>query len=194
MKAIIFLTTVLALSACSNNNNAQVDEYLYNTANKATNAVERYKACILLSELPPNDQIIEDIKNNRSNDSTCNTYLLAKYRIDQKFTDTFINNFPEKDALKPLWDMHSQSGYIFGILPPSIQLLSEFAIQNDDALDKLASAIQYSDGAFSESLTDIVSDMYIKMPKRVNTSLERVSLNKQEISLIKQTSEYKRNL
>lgn len=189
MKIFIFFTIVLSLSACSNNH-SQIDEYLFNTANKATNAVERYKACILLSVLPPNDRIIEDIKNNRSDDSTCNRYLLAKYRIDQQFTDTFINTFPEKDALKPLWSIHSQSGYVMGILPPSIQLLTELAKQNDHALDKVVSAIQYSDGAFSESLTDSVTDIYIKMPSRVNASFTRVNLSEEEITLIIKTAEY----
>ena len=193
MKIFIFLTIVLSLSACSNNH-SQIDGYLFNTANKATNAVERYKACILLSELPPNDQLIKEIKNNRPEDSTCRTYLLAKYRIDQQFTDTFINTFPEKDALKPLWSIHSQSGYVMGILPPSIQLLTELAKQNDHALDKVVSAIQYSDGAFSESLTDSVTDIYIKMPARVNASFKRVNLSEEEITLIIKTAEYKRNL
>lgn len=194
MKAVIFLTTVLALSACSNNNDTLLDEYLLDTSNSSTNTVERYKACMLLSVLPSSEELIEKVKNNHSKNSTCNTYLLAKYRINQRYTDTFINNFPEKDALKPLWAMHSQSGYILGILPSSVQFLSELAKHNDDALDKLVSAIPYSDGALAESLVDIVSDMYIKMPKRVDASFERVKLNIEEVSLIKETSEYKMGL
>ena len=129
--------------------------------------------------------MIEKIKNNSIQDFSCSNYLLAKYRIDLNSTDKFITEFPEKDALKPLWSIHSQSGYVMGILPPSIKLLS---------LDKLVSAIKFSDGAFSESLTDTISNIYIKMPVRVNASFKRVNLSVEETTLIIKTAEYKRNL
>jgi len=194
MKTIIFLIMTLALAACDNKTNTKIDEQLFHTAENSLDKLEQYKACILLAELPVNDQLIEKIKNNSIQDFSCSNYLLAKYRIDLNSTDKFITEFPEKDALKPLWSIHSQSGYVMGILPPSIKLLSELATQNENALDKLVSAIKFSDGAFSESLTDTISNIYIKMPVRVNASFKRVNLSVEETTLIIKTAEYKRNL
>ncbi len=171
----------------------QVKDALISILNKSTDKQEQYKACILLAALPADDELIERL-NAWGKDDFCVTYLQAKYLVSQESTNKFIDSFPSDKPLSILWKMHSETGYIFGILPPAVKLLSEFARDNDQALDKLMRILATADGAHGESITDVVADIYMRMPSRVELSFKRVKPSESDILLIKKTSEYKRNL
>jgi len=191
MRYILSGWMIILLSACDSPNSKTVESELLYILNQPANQTQQYKACIFLAELPTSDQILKDI-TYKSHPKFCKSYLLAKYHINDSVITHFINEFPEGNNLKKLWHLHSESGYIFGVIPPAIKLLSNYARQNDIALDKLVQGLNITDGAHSESLIDIIAGLYKVMPIRVEHSFKRTGLDSGMIKYIKDTSGYKK--
>ena len=193
MKNSLITLIALLLLGCGSKD-LQVKDALISILNESTDKQEQYKACILLAELPADDELIDMIDGYNDQPNFCKTFLLAKYLVSQETIDQFISAFPSNNQLFTLFEKHSETGYIFGILPPAVKLLSEFARDNDQALDKLMGILTTADGAHGESITEVVADIYMRMPSRVELSFKRVKPSESDILLIKKTSEYKRNL
>lgn len=193
MKNSLITLIALLLLGCGSKD-LQVKDALISILNESTDKQEQYKACILLAELPADDELIDMIDGDNDQPNFCKTFLLAKYLVSQETIDQFISAFPSNNQLFTLFEKHSETGYIFGILPPAVKLLSEFARDNDQALDKLMGILTTADGAHGESITEVVADIYMRMPSRVELSFKRVKPSESDILLIKKTSEYKRNL
>lgn len=192
MRYLLITLMAFLLLGCGKKD-IQINDALITILNESTDRQEQYKACILLAALPADDELIERL-NAWGRGDFCVNYLQAKYLVSQESTNKFIDSFPSDKSLSILWKMHSETGYIFGILPPAIQLLSEFARDNDQALDKLIQILATADGAHGESINEVVADIYMRMPSRVELSFKRVKPSEADILLIKKTSEYKRNL
>jgi hypothetical protein len=193
MKNSLITLIALLLLGCGSKD-LQVKDALISILNESTDKQEQYKACILLAELPADDELIDMIDGDSDQVNFCKTFLLAKYLVSQEIIDQFISAFPLNNQLLTLFVKHSETGYIFGILPPAVKLLSEFARDNDQALDKLMEILTTADGAYGESITEVLADIYMRMPSRVELSFKRVKPSESDILLIKKTSDYKRNL
>jgi len=193
MKNSLITLIALLLLGCGSKD-LQVKDALISILNESTDKQEQYKACILLAELPADDELIDMIDGDNDQPNFCKTFLLAKYLGSQEAIDQFISAFPSNNQLFTLFEKHSETGYIFGILPPAVKLLSEFARDDDQALDKLMGILTTADGAHGESITEVVADIYMRMPSRVELSFKRVKPSESDILLIKKISEHKRNL
>lgn len=193
MKYLVMTLVMLSLLGCGDKDR-EVRSTLFSILNESTDGQEQYKACILLAELPADDGMIEKLKEEGAQASFCRAYLLAKYQVSPVAINAFISSFPLDSQLSTLWKTHTEAGYILGILPPAVQLLSELARTHDLALDKLVSLLPFADGAYAESIIDDIADMYIRESSRVGASLKRMNSSEEDILLIKRISEYKRNL
>lgn len=193
MRYLLITLMAFLLLGCGKKD-LQIKDALITILNESTDKQEEYKACIFLAELPADDKLIDKLNGISDQSDFCKTFLFAKYRVNQMAINLFISSFPSDNQLYTLFEKHSETGYIFGILPPAIQLLSEFARDNDQALDKLIQILATADGAHGESINEVVADIYMRMPSRVELSFKRVKPSEADILLIKKTSEYKRNL
>jgi hypothetical protein len=188
MKTILSALLISSLVACSEPKHNDLETRLLSIYQSSTDPVEQYKACILLAELPLDEQLIQTLS---SLNSPCASYVLAKSNLEPEFQKHFIDDFYDGEQLKTLWKTQSESGYVFGILPPAVKLLAELARQNDVALDKLVSLLKYADGAYAESLSDEMAELYLVDSARIELSFKRNDVSEEAIRFIKQTAEYK---
>lgn len=188
MKTILSVLLICSLVACSDPKHTDLETTLISIYQGSSDPVEQYKACILLAELPLNEQLIQTLSNINT---SCVSYVLAKSNLEPEFQKHFIDDFYSGEQLKTLWKTHSEAGYVFGILPPAVKLLAELARQNNVALDRLVSLLKHADGAYAESLSDEIAELYLVDSVRVELSFQRRDVSEETISFIKQTAEYK---
>jgi hypothetical protein len=186
MIKIFGMLVILALLGCSQGPSATLDAKLI-SALQSDSLVDAYKACIFLGEIALNENQIEKIETSLP-ESTCKFYLLAKRVGGTQNIKDFVDHFPNAKKQKDIWDTHSNIGYPIQLTPPYIGFLATIATTNDSALDKLVTALNYTDGAHAEALIEILAKLYIKHSSRVTILLAHNKTSESLINLIIETS------
>lgn len=146
----------------------------------ASEAKQRYTACMVLGELPLDGETESRLRNLHKKkpkelDPLCLAYVLAKRTQERAYQDEFIRLYPSGKQQSSVWQKHTEAGYPFGIVSPLGVHLADLARTNDVALVKLASGLPFVDGAYAESLVDELASLYRINPDRVNRALRSAS-------------------
>mgnify|MGYP000325723923 FL=1 len=187
MKAFALLLGVFTISACANTAAPPLNQYLYNLSQNPKDLSQQYQACLLLGELSLSEKLVAKITKHQEKETgsfSCNTYLLAKQNYDITSLNRFVNAFPRGAKQSSLWRRHAESGYLLGVLPASFKLLSQVAIQDNNALDTLVSGIAFADGGHGEALIEVIAKIHARMPARVNQSFKRMNIKSRDADII----------
>ena len=137
------------------------------------------------------DSVVPKQENSLS--SLCKHYLLAKREPSEHNIDTLINELSNSDLQKKLWKIHEASGYPVSLLPPQYELVAGLAIKNDYALSLTIKSLKTADGAFAESLSDEIAQLYLQNPERVELMFKQHAIDNSTMQFIKHSANYINN-
>ena len=184
------------MDAPAPSNTLETSAYNYLLSTPA--ALEHYKACIMLGELPPDPAILGDARQRLNAPHTTDTdarlclqYLLAKKSGRPEDMQRFVMEYPTGAAYSHLLELHAHSGYLLGMMPPMTDLLVQHILLTGDmtALQKLLAGLPYADGAHAESLTDALAHVYRRYPARVEHAFDVAKIPGNTRTLIVQKSQ-----
>lgn len=188
MKTLILVIIICMTIGCTYSNNVSIESVLLQHAISGA-PKEQYKSCIFLGELLLTKTEIEKI-NKEIQNSICKHYINAKNTMSIKEQSLFINNFPDINAQKVIWEIHSDLGYPITFLPPYFELLTSLSNTSDLALDQLVSTLNPSNAALTESTIASLAQLYAKDTKRVMASFKKNNTPKDLITLTIDVANY----
>jgi len=193
----LIIVLILALNACSVIDDSSLYSFLFSKTQSDISKSEHYQSCLLFAELSISDKQLENmlfVLKAKNKQNLCDSYILASQTQDPIYINEFIKHIPTGIDLSNIWSIHTKLDYPVSFIPPYISMTRNLASQNDMALDKLISALPSVDGSHSESLAEMIADLYNKNPSRVINSIKRNKISNGTASEIKQLAEYlKRN-
>ncbi len=193
LKTILTVILILHLIACSSSDNQAVESTLLEVLLSHPNDTERYKACALLGELNFAANLLSGTPQGdlSSEQRLCFSYLATKREPSAHNLAKFFQSIEDQTQQKRIWRLHAQSDNPVGLIPPTYNLLAYHAQTNQQALYILLGSLLLTDGAYAESLSEVIANLYRQNPDRIESAFLIAKIPKGEIEYIKQISQYR---